>query len=100
MASAEYSADYKAEMSKEGDDHIAVYRGLGDDNFPDMKGSMRGSQSILARISTGSKGSRGSKDKYKDEKSLLDAERGEAASDSGEEEEERVELEGVEVQPM
>ena len=62
LATHHYFSDYKAEQSRS-DDWIKVYRGLGDEDFPEvsMKGSLRGS--ILQKLSIGSTGSKGSRDR-------------------------------------
>jgi len=62
MATRHYISDYEAEQSRT-DDWIKVYRGLGDDDFPEMsmKGSLKGS--ILQKLSIGSSGSRSSRDR-------------------------------------
>ena len=52
----QYYAAYSAEQSLD-DDHIHVYRGLGDENMPELKGSIKGSNvaSFLQKISLGSR---------------------------------------------
>ena len=54
LTTPQYFQHYAAESSRVGD-HIRVYRGLGTEDFPELKGSKLGSlgESILARISLG-----------------------------------------------
>jgi len=52
LATPSYISDYEEEMSRVGDDHITVYRGLGDEEFPELKGSLR--DSILQKLSLSS----------------------------------------------
>jgi Cu+-exporting ATPase len=53
LATREYIAECKAEMTRLTDDHITVYRGLGDENLPEPRGSLR--SSILQRLSHSSR---------------------------------------------
>jgi Cu+-exporting ATPase len=53
LATREYIAECKAEMTRLTDDHITVYRGLGDENLPEPRGSLR--SSILQRLSLSSR---------------------------------------------
>lgn len=59
LTTQEYFSDYKREQSRS-DSEIKVYRGLGDEFFPEPKGSTKGSlkDAILEKLSLG----QGSKD--------------------------------------
>ena len=58
LATPQYFADFRAEQCREGDDHIVVYRGLGEDGLPGAKTSQLGSlkNSLIARLTPGGGG--------------------------------------------
>ena len=49
LANKQYIADYENEQAQTNDDHIRVYRGLGDEDFPEPRGSLIGS--LLQKLS-------------------------------------------------
>jgi hypothetical protein len=51
LASSQYVSDYNSEMARADSNHITVWRGLGDDGFPEPRGSIRSVGSIIQRFS-------------------------------------------------
>ena len=70
LTTQQYFEDFRIEQSRP-DDWINVYRGLGDEDFPELRGSMRGASSILQRFSLGSAASKTSQHASIDQQSLL-----------------------------